>query len=71
RDLRGKASVHSTLEDIPGIGPARRTALLQYFKSVKAIKEADLEELQKVSGMNAKAAKAVYDWAHPAQENGI
>ena len=68
RDLRGKASVHSTLEDIPGIGPARRTALLQYFKSIKAIKEADLEELQKVTGMNAKAAKAVYDWAHPAEE---
>ena len=71
RDLRGKASVHSALEDIPGIGPARRRALLQYFKSVKAIREADLEELQKVSGMNAKAAQAVFAWAHPEQGNRI
>ena len=65
RGLRGKASVHSALTDIPGVGPARRRALLQYFKSVKAIKEAALEALQKVPGMNAPAAKAVYQWAHP------
>jgi len=65
RGLRGKASVHSALEDIPGVGPARRRALLQYFKSVKAIKEAEMDELQKVPGMNAPAAKAVYAWAHP------
>ena len=65
RGLRGKASVHSALEDIPGIGPARRRALLQYYKSVKAIREADMEELEKVPGMNAPAAKAVYGWAHP------
>ena len=70
RGLRGKASVHSALEDIPGVGPARRRVLLQYFKSVKAVKEADLEELQKVPGMNALAAKAVYAWAHPDQESG-
>jgi excinuclease ABC subunit C len=68
RSLRGKASVHSALDDIPGIGPARRTALLQYFKSVKAIKEAGLEELRQVSGMNAASAQAVYDWAHPRKE---
>ena len=68
RGLRGKASVHSALEDIPGIGPARRRALLQYFKSVKAIREAELEELQKAPGMNAPAAKAVYAWAHPNGE---
>ncbi|MCR4886453.1 MAG: excinuclease ABC subunit UvrC [Clostridiales bacterium] len=65
RGLRGKASVHSALEDIPGVGPNRRRALLQYFKSVKAIKEADLEALRKVPGMNAPAAEAVYAWAHP------
>ena len=65
RGLRGKASVHSALEDIPGVGPNRRRALLQYFKSVKAIKEADLEALRKAPGMNAPAAEAVYAWAHP------
>lgn len=68
RGLRGKASVHSALEDIPGVGPARRRALLQYFKSVKAIKEADREALKQVPGMNAPAAEAVYAWAHPQQE---
>jgi len=68
RGLRGKASVHSALEDIPGIGPARRRALLQYFKSIKAIREAELEELQQAPGMNAPAARAVYAWAHPSGE---
>ena len=68
RGLRGKASVHSALEDIPGVGPARRRALLQYFKSVKAIREAQEAELQKVPGMNAPAARAVYAWAHPEEE---
>ena len=68
RGLRGKASVHSALEDIPGVGPTRRRALLQCFKSVKAIREADLDELKQVPGMNAPSAEAVYAWAHP-QEN--
>ena len=67
RGLRGKASVHSALEDIPGVGPARRRALLQFFKSVKAIREAGLEELKQVPGMNAPAAEAVYRWAHPVE----
>ncbi|MBQ9263111.1 MAG: excinuclease ABC subunit UvrC [Clostridia bacterium] len=67
RSLRGKAHTHSALEDIPGIGPSRRRALLQYFKSVKAVREASEEELSKVSGMNAPAVKAVYAWAHPEE----
>ncbi len=67
--LRGKATVHSQLDDIPGIGAARRRALLQAFKSVKAIKEADVEALRAVSGMTASAAENVYAWAHP-NENG-
>ena len=62
RTLRGKASIHSQLEDIPGIGPARRKELLKTFGSVKAIKEADLEALMKVKGMNETAAKAVLEW---------
>ncbi|MBQ7656717.1 MAG: excinuclease ABC subunit C, partial [Clostridia bacterium] len=70
RGLRGKASVHSALEDIPGVGPARRRALLQYFKSIKAIKEAELDELKQVPGMNAPAAQAVYAWAHPEEGLG-
>ena len=59
RTLRGKASIHSQLEDIPGIGPARRKALLKAFGSLKAIRHATREELLAVKGMNAAAADAV------------
>lgn len=59
RNLRGKASIHSQLEDIPGIGPARRKALLKAFGSLKAIRQASREELLAVKGMNAAAADAV------------
>ena len=62
--LRGKATVHSQLEDIPGIGPGRRRALLTHFGSLKAMKEATLEELADVSGMTRPAAEAVYAWLH-------
>ena len=67
RGLREKQSVHSALEDIPGVGPARRRALLQYFKTIKAIRAASLEELRGVPDMSAPAAQAVYAWAHPAE----
>ena len=63
RALRGKASIHSQLEDIPGVGPARRKALLKAFGSLKAIKAADIETLAGVPGMNRAAAEAVKAWA--------
>ena len=63
RALRGKASIHSQLEDIPGVGPARRKALLKAFGSLKAIKAVDLETLAGVPGMNRAAAEAVRAWA--------
>ena len=63
RALRGKASIHSQLEDIPGVGSARRKALLKAFGSLKAIKAADLETLAGVPGMNRAAAEAVRAWA--------
>ncbi len=63
RTLRGKASIHSQLEDIPGVGPARRKALLKAFGSLKAIREADTETLAAVPGMNRAAAEAVRTWA--------
>ena len=63
RALRGKASIHSQLEDIPGVGPTRRKALLKAFGSLKAIKAADLETLAGVPGMNRAAAEAVRAWA--------
>ena len=63
RTLRGKASIHSTLEDIPGIGPQRRKELLKAFGSLRAIRGADTEALCRVPGMNRKAAEAVRQWA--------
>ena len=63
RGLRGKASIHSQLEDIPGIGPKRRKALLSKLGSLKAIREATEEQLLAVPGMNKAAAEAVLKWA--------
>ena len=71
RVLRGKASIHSQLEDIPGIGPARRKALLKTFGSLKAIRAADREALEKTPGMNHTAVDAIVAWQqgknNPAQ----
>ncbi|MBR3763575.1 MAG: excinuclease ABC subunit UvrC [Clostridia bacterium] len=63
RGLRGKASIHSQLEDIPGIGPKRRKALLTKLGSMKAIREATEEQLLAVPGMTKAAAEAVMKWA--------
>ena len=67
RESHGKSVKGSALDSIPGVGEARRTALLKRFKSLKAIKEASLEELQAVVPKNAAAA--VYQWAHSAQDD--
>lgn len=60
RSLRSKGQVHSVLDDIPGIGPARRKALMRRFQSVEAIRQADEATLREIPGMNAKAAEAVF-----------
>ncbi|MCR5203790.1 MAG: excinuclease ABC subunit UvrC [Lachnospiraceae bacterium] len=62
KSLRSKAQVKSVLDDIEGIGPTRRRALITHFETITAIKEASVEELSKAPGMNAKAAQAVYDY---------
>ena len=59
RTLRAKAFTHSRLEDIPGIGSSRRKALLKAFGSLKNIREASVEEIAAVKGMNRPAAEAV------------
>lgn len=59
RNLRGKRSIGSALDEIPGIGPARKRALLRQFGSVKAIREADMEALLAVPGINQAAAEAI------------
>ena len=64
RSLRSKAQVKSILDDIPGIGPARRKALMKQFKSQEAIREATVEELEKTPQMNRAAARQVYAFFH-------
>lgn len=64
RSLRGKESIRSRLEDVPGIGPARRRALLSAFRSIKGIQEADVDALASVPGMSRPAAQALYDALH-------
>ena len=64
RQLRGKGQVHSILDDIEGIGPARRKALMRHYLSLDAIKAASIEELAKLPSMNEKAAQAVYNFFH-------
>ena len=61
RTLRGKSAVHSGLDDIQGIGPKRRRALLQKFGSIQAIREATVEELAAVPGMTKRAAQVLKD----------
>ncbi len=59
RSLRSKEQVHSVLDDIPGIGPARRKALMRHFQSIEAIRSATVEQLCEADSMNEKAAIAV------------
>lgn len=66
RSLRSKNQIHSVLDEIEGIGPARRKALMKHFMGVEKIKEATVEELAEVSSMNEKSAQAVYDFFHKA-----
>ena len=67
RSLRSKEQVHSVLDDIPGIGPERRKALMRAYESLKAIREADVESLKAVPSMNEKAAVSVYQFFHSEQ----
>jgi len=62
RKLRSQGQVHSILDDIPGIGPARRKALMRTFDSLDEIKNAEVEDLKKIPSMDEKSAKNVYNF---------
>ena len=62
RSLRSKGQVHSILDDIPGIGPARRKSLMRTFQSLDAIKAASLEELANAPAMNEASARKVKEF---------
>lgn len=71
KSLRSKSQIHSILDDIPGIGPARRKELMAYFKDIEKIKAAEIAALTEVPSMNRKAAEAVYNFFHKEDNNGI
>ncbi len=64
RSLRSKSQVHSVLDDIEGIGPTRRKALMRRFASIEKIREATVEELAETESMNQQAAEKVYAFFH-------
>ncbi len=64
RSLRSKSQIHSVLDDIEGIGPARRKALMRRYQSLERIKDASIEELMQTESMNEKSAQAVYAFFH-------
>jgi len=68
RSLRNKNTVGSKLENIPGIGPTRRKALLKHFKSIEALKAASVEDICAIPGFPKSAAEAVYSALHPADD---
>lgn len=62
--LRSKTQVKSVLDEIEGIGATRRKALMQHFKTIDAIRQAEVEELKAAPNMNERVAKAVYAYFH-------
>ena len=64
RSLRGKTQVKSVLDDIPGVGPSRRKALMRHFKSIEEIKEADVEKLTEVPEIPRHIAEGIYGFFH-------
>jgi excinuclease ABC subunit C len=64
RQKRAKAIGVSTLDDVPGIGPARKRALLLHFGTARAVRNAALEDLQKAPGVSKAMAQGIYDFFH-------
>ncbi len=60
RSLRSKAQIKSVLDDIPGVGPARRKALMRHFKSIEEIKAASVDQLAQLPEINRRAAEEIY-----------
>lgn len=64
RSLRSKSQVKSVLDDIPGVGPARRKALMRHFKSLEDIRNASVEELCRIPEINERCGKEIYQFFH-------
>ncbi len=64
RSIRSKSQVKSVLDEIPGVGPARRRALMRHFNSIEEIRDADVDTLSAVPEINARAAEEIYHFFH-------
>lgn len=64
RTRRKKAIGATPLDEVPGVGPARKRALLKHFGSAKAVSRAGLADLKAVEGVSAQTAQAIYDHFH-------
>ncbi len=64
RSLRSKEQVHSVLDDIPGVGPTRRKALMKAFSNIADIREASVEELEKIPNIPRNIAEEIYSFFH-------
>ena len=62
------SQVHSVLDDIPGIGPARRKALMKAFKSIEDIRQSSVEDLAAVPEIPLSTAQQIYDFFHSATD---
>ncbi len=70
RTKRAKALTSSPLDEVPGIGPARKKALLQHFGTARAVRAASLEDLQRAPGVSSAVAQTVYDFYHGGGDGG-
>ena len=71
RKLRTSHSIQSRLEQIPGIGPKRRKAILSHFKTVEALNEATIEEIARAEGVGEKYAREIYAFLHPIEQDNM
>lgn len=69
RSLRSKSQVKSILDDIPGVGPVRRKALMRHFKSIEEIKEAQRSQIAAIPEMNEQVAEEIYRFFHKEQSS--
>ncbi len=68
KTIRSKQQVHSVLDDIKGVGPARRKALMAYFKDIEKIRDASAADLSEVSGITRNVAESIYAFFHEKQD---
>jgi len=66
RAKRAKSMTSSPLDDVPGIGPSRKRALLMHFGTARAVRGAALEDLEKAPGISKTMARSIYDYFHPS-----